>query len=65
MQTAYDTATEAILAMGYDLTPRIHTSFSNKTYGRGETIEKQDGDKVTLCYFDYVSEKFIVDQYTK
>ena len=65
MPQSFDTASEAILAMGYDLTPRIYKSFANKTYGRGDTIEKQDGDTVRLCYFDYASEKFIVDQYTK
>ena len=65
MTAAYDTASEAMREMGYDITPRMYTSFVNKTYGSGETIRKDEETKFFLCYYDDRTEKFIVDQFIK
>ena len=64
-QLAFDTASEAMQAMGYDMTPRTYRSFVNKTYGRGEVIRKDEDDKFFLCYFEDRTEKFIIDQFSK
>jgi len=63
MERAYDTATEAMRVMGYEIKPRTRTSFISKTFAQGDTIEKHEGNTVFVCFYDTVLDKYVVNQY--
>jgi hypothetical protein len=65
MQRAYDTASEAMTAMGYDLKEYTRRWFVCKTYADGGVAERVDLDNnvVHVCHYDGLTEKFITDQY--
>lgn len=66
MKRAYETASQAMRAQGYDIKPRTYTWFVRKTYADGGVAERVDLDKnvVHVCHYDGITEKFITDQYS-